>query len=508
MLSDDEIDQSDNESEYEEDGFVVDEIEYNDDDLDEEEDADEQSSEDEVAKHERELLEFDQQEGEELEGLNEFEREQVLAERAEKRQQLLEKIEIKKRLQAESRRKTRKKRTESSNKSKTKKGIQVLKERRSKKRQGIRDADSFFEELDEDYNEIADEVFEDEELYRERIKKSIHGASYRAGSTEKLPPTLEELSRIRVTRNQLEKWAYAPFFEETIAGCFVRLSLGVDRNKYPVYRVAQIIKVVDHDKIYKVNNLSVKTALRLKHGKAEKDFTMNMISNGSITESEYNRWVSTMKNEKQRFVSITEIDRLHEQLQSALNHTFTDEEINFMVELKKKTFSVPRNLTMEKVNLLGLKAKAEEEGDTYEAERLENELKNIDEQLGDPRIFDGGDMNKDVWNSLNQRNRLKNLEEGSKAEKKARQERLEKQISGRSKVDPFARIKSVPTHVFVTPGPGNEVKNGPSNDSTQETSAGVSFTRPEEDESKKQYISEGPNANVFMEALKDIEIDV
>jgi hypothetical protein len=59
----------------------------------------------------------------------------------------------------------------------------------------------------------------------------------------------------------------------------------------------------------------------------------------------------------------------------------------------------------------------------------------------------------DSWTKLNERNRRKNLTEGSEAERVAR---TEKASTSKSGLDPFARIKAVPTHVFVTPNANEE----------------------------------------------------
>jgi RNA polymerase-associated protein RTF1 len=106
--------------------------------------------------------------------------------------------------------------------------------------------------------------------------------------------TLEQLQSIQVTRDELEKWCHATFFEDTVIGCFVRLGLGIDKNtKERVYRIAQItgnmswinvIDVVEYHRMYKFGNTVVQKALELKHGKAQKSFLMDITSNSPFTE--------------------------------------------------------------------------------------------------------------------------------------------------------------------------------------------------------------------------------
>lgn len=67
-------------------------------------------------------------------------------------------------------------------------------------------------------------------------------------------------------------------------GAYVRLSLGPGRDGQPAYRVAEIREVVKYHRIYKVNNSSTNKALLLKHGKAEKVFLMDVVSNSNFSE--------------------------------------------------------------------------------------------------------------------------------------------------------------------------------------------------------------------------------
>lgn len=67
---------------------------------------------------------------------------------------------------------------------------------------------------------------------------------------------------------------------------FVRIYIGQDpQKKVPVYRLCQVMEIVPWHKIYTIGeNTSCNQALKLKHGKAEKIFTMDIISNQPITQ--------------------------------------------------------------------------------------------------------------------------------------------------------------------------------------------------------------------------------
>lgn len=67
--------------------------------------------------------------------------------------------------------------------------------------------------------------------------------NFRAHRKEETPPKSqpvslpEELNRVRLSRNKLERWCHMPFFAKTVTGCFVRIGIGNSSSK-PVYRVS------------------------------------------------------------------------------------------------------------------------------------------------------------------------------------------------------------------------------------------------------------------------------
>ncbi|KAA0198443.1 RNA polymerase-associated protein RTF1 protein [Fasciolopsis buskii] len=66
---------------------------------------------------------------------------------------------------------------------------------------------------------------------------------------EELVKTVQDLSRIRLSRFKLEKWVHMPFFDDLVKGCFVRIHIGLNQG-VPIYRCAEIVDVVETPKIY------------------------------------------------------------------------------------------------------------------------------------------------------------------------------------------------------------------------------------------------------------------
>ena len=71
---------------------------------------------------------------------------------------------------------------------------------------------------------------------------------------------------MRLTRTKLERWCHLPMFEDAVMGAFVRLSIGPNHEGVSVYRVAEIIGVVEGPKIYKLGKTRTNKYLKLRHG--------------------------------------------------------------------------------------------------------------------------------------------------------------------------------------------------------------------------------------------------
>jgi hypothetical protein len=125
-----------------------------------------------------------------------------------------------------------------------------------------------------------------------------------------------------------------------------------------------------------------------------------------------------------------------------------------MVSKKRKVDPTITNVSLEKMKLQTQKEAAEHEGNHELAKRLEARIAELDSQIRQG----SHDVKKaDIWAKLNARNRMKNLEDISKAEQLVRKERIERLVqssrkkkdgdNNATKFDPFARIKAKPTQI-------------------------------------------------------------
>ena len=63
--------------------------------------------------------------------------------------------------------------------------------------------------------------------------------------------TKQQLSRIRLTRQKLEKWVYTPFFKRAVNGGFVRINISLNNGR-DGYRIVEIVDVCETDIIYQL----------------------------------------------------------------------------------------------------------------------------------------------------------------------------------------------------------------------------------------------------------------
>ncbi|KRZ63014.1 RNA polymerase-associated protein RTF1 -like protein [Trichinella nativa] len=236
--------------------------------------------------------------------------------------------------------------------------------------------------------------------------------------------TREELSKIRLSR-----LVHTPFFKNTVVGCYVRISIGAN-NGVPVYRVAEIIDVVETAKVYEFENTRTNKGLRLRHGKAERVYRLEFLSNSDFTDTEFAKWVDTMTSQNMEFPTLEHVKNKVADVIAAFNHQYTEEDVDqvsplrkmcYMVKEKKRFRIAPTNYAMQKAQLVkslfkyfSLKQEvAEQNNDTFEVERIKQLIEQLDnaaaarEQRRLQAVKGIADINK--------RNRLWNMNETEKA---------------------------------------------------------------------------------------------
>ncbi|XP_030854817.1 RNA polymerase-associated protein RTF1 homolog [Strongylocentrotus purpuratus] len=417
----------------------------------------------------------DEEDKEMLEKMTEKEREQVIYNRSEKRDALRTRYEIERKLKKEKKERKKQKREEMmkqaantpssaasaaaatptpnstvnvyssarENRSKERRqtietkydkkarAIEDLKALREKKKKSVENAPSRKELLkasdvytDDEDSDGDDDDDDDAERNEDPRSSGESDASSEASDSDRdsddeeqmtiFVSTKEELNRIRLSRNKIEKWVHMPFFPRTTIGCFVRIGIG-QNNGRPVYRVAEIIDVVETAKIYPLGATRTNKGLKLKYASQERVFRLEFVSNQDFSETEFKRWHEDMINGDYDLPTINDVEHKEAIIKRALDYKYKEEDIEKIVHEKERFRKNPRNYAMTKTKLRKSRDLALMEGNEETAKGLSQKLTDLEERAQELDRIRNREVNAITY--INQRNRNRNIAESEVAMK-------------------------------------------------------------------------------------------
>ncbi|KAK7505509.1 hypothetical protein BaRGS_00003254 [Batillaria attramentaria] len=250
----------------------------------------------------------------------------------------------------------------------------------------------------------------------------------------------EELNKIRLSRHKLERWCHMPFFNTVVVGCYVRIGIGNHEGR-AVYRVAEIIGVVETAKIYQLGTTRTNKGLRLRHGAAERVYRLEFVSNQDFTDSEFQKWKETMMLGGMQLPTVEEVEKKMEDVKTAYTYKFNENDIELIVAEKQKFKKNPHNYAMKKTQLLKRKEEAELAGESDKLSQVNQELEELEERATELDRRRTSNINSISY--INQRNRVRNMVDAENAFK------VEVAEMKSAVADPFTRRHCRPT--LVTP---------------------------------------------------------
>ncbi|XP_030374033.1 RNA polymerase-associated protein Rtf1 [Scaptodrosophila lebanonensis] len=224
--------------------------------------------------------------------------------------------------------------------------------------------------------------------------------------------TREDLNKLRLSRFKMERFVNLPIFENTVINCFVRISIGNNGQK-PVYRVAEIVGVVETGKIYTLGTTRTNRGLRLKHGTQERVFRLEFISNQEFTENEFNKWFEVCQQQKVPMPTVDLIDIKQNDIKKALNYEFKDEDVDKIVEEKNRFRNRPTNYAMKKTCLMKERDAAMLRGDYDIAQDLGQQIEELESRASE--LDKKRSSSLSLISYINDRNRKRNVEDAEKA---------------------------------------------------------------------------------------------
>lgn len=305
--------------------------------------------------------------------------------------------------------------------------------------------------------------------------------------------TREELNKLRLSRFKMERFINLPMFERTVMNCFVRISIGNNGQK-PVYRVAEIVGVVETAKIYSLGKTRTNRGLRLKHGTQERVFRLEFISNQEFTESEYAKWREMCAQQNVPMPTVDSIERKQKDIKEALNYEFKDEDVDKIIEEKNRFRNRPTNYAMRKTCLMKERDAAMLRGDYDVAQDLGQQIDELESRASE--LDKKRSSSISLISYINDRNRKRNVEDAEKAILEEARANRGMKIS-----DPFTRRITQPRMGFKSV----EKKDEPS---VQQTPAPPPAKRKVEESAAGGSKPNEPKTDYSLYALHDFDIDL
>ena len=204
-----------------------------------------------------------------------------------------------------------------------------------------RQMDSDSDDSSDDSDEYEDEKKPVMKKKKKPVVKKKEESSSEDGDEED-EITLELMNKCRLVRDLLGEWVAEPYFDEAVKGMFVRLGIGQAAGHLPVYKVCEIIDVVDatESRGYEMGAFFTKKRLMLKNGKHERVWKMATISNSRITQNELDAWKAQMRGDRQKLPRKKELEkrrlRMMETAKKSRQSGYTETQVQEKIDAREE----------------------------------------------------------------------------------------------------------------------------------------------------------------------------
>ncbi|KAI3466654.1 hypothetical protein Pfo_023317 [Paulownia fortunei] len=199
-------------------------------------------------------------------------------------------------------------------------------------------------------------------------------------SSESQVPTFEDIKEITIGRSKLVKWYMEPFFNELIAGCFVRVGIGKAMCGRPIYRLCTVrnVDATNPHRPYRFDNKTTRKYLNLVWGNESSAarWQMAVISDAPPVKEEFDQLVKEVEKNGGLMPTKQEVLEKMEAIKKTDSFVYTAATVKQMLEEKKSAASRPLNIAAEKARL-----RAELEmvkDDEAEVDRIKERLQELE----------------------------------------------------------------------------------------------------------------------------------
>ncbi|XP_055694072.1 RNA polymerase-associated protein Rtf1 [Lutzomyia longipalpis] len=301
----------------------------------------------------------------------------------------------------------------------------------------------------------------------------------------------DELNKIRLSRHKMERFVHLPIFERVVTNCFVRISIG-NHNGKPVYRVAEIVGIVETAKVYQLGKSRTNKGMRLRHGTQERVFRLEFISNQDFSESEFQKWRDVCACSDTELPTLELQQQKVKDIKEAMAYEYKEEDIEKIIEEKNRFRAFPTNYAVRKTLLMKQREEAQGRGDDGLVRELNAQIRELDERANELDKKRSSSLSSISY--INNRNRKRNVEEAEKA--------IMEEVRANKGIkidDPFTRRSTKPRMAFKA---GEHVEE----ELAPMVPAPPPPGRKKVDETEKKM--NGPSAENNLYSLHDFEIDL
>eukprot|EP00754_Rhynchopus_humris_P017311 Rhum_TRINITY_DN14551_c19_g1::Rhum_TRINITY_DN14551_c19_g1_i1::g.95946::m.95946 len=114
--------------------------------------------------------------------------------------------------------------------------------------------------------------------------------------------TLKELNLLRLSRDAIQKWLHSSEFKGVMTGLFCRVVVR-DARSNKCYRVAQVLGLERKGTPERPD-----VSVLLAHGRHEKTYSLDFVSNGAFTQEEMSNYMDTMEKDGIAVISVKEVE--------------------------------------------------------------------------------------------------------------------------------------------------------------------------------------------------------
>ncbi|KAI0342517.1 plus-3-domain-containing protein [Trametopsis cervina] len=264
------------------------------------------------------------------------------------------------------------------------------------------------------------------------------------------PITVEDLMKVRLTRDTIARNWGKPWFEDLIQGAWVRYSCGFDKERQtPIYRICEIVRLLPKTvKEYSINNRTADQEFLLRYADQEKAWPMDKVSNAPFAEKEFQKLKSAIELAELTLPTKQELEAKAKQIDDRVNSSLTEADITAMLA-RKRNESAGRSaaaLTLEKSRLNQARTLALRRKDYAEVAELDEKLAKLGGTGNLSKPQSPAPTDKDVAAQREHRAKVEAMRKAEQAElerrRQARKERLlALEVEGLAST-PLSRLKS------------------------------------------------------------------